>query len=242
MNSKKLMDKYFSNKLSESELLEFNNLYDTDSEFKQEVDFLNHVKSISEKEDDLEFKKQLASFEAEYNEEHKNLSPRRLRPLIAVAAVLIIALSIQFVFNNSINGDKLFMDYFEASKNVSAPIVRAEGDESILNKAFVAYNETNYQQAVPLFNEAFKKTQNSELLFYEGNALLALGKTEEAIEIFKEHLTHSDPLTKRSHWYLALAYLKSENLENSKQELNNLINSGESFKKPEANSLLKKLN
>ena len=241
MNNSKLIALYFSNKLSEDELLEFKNLYENNPEFKLEVDFLENVKSVSEKEDDAEFRKQLASFETEFIKAEKSPVSKWLRPLISVAAVLLIALSLQIFYNKPLNEDKLFLNYFEPSKNVSAPIVRAEKDKTTTNQAFLAYSENNYKQAIPLFEKAFKDTKNSELLFYEGNALLATDHTEKAIEKFKEHLNYSDILTKRSHWYLALAYLKSKNHEKAKLELKNLINSGENFKKDEARSLLKKL-
>ncbi|HLV39967.1 hypothetical protein [Xanthomarina sp.] len=241
MNNSKLIALYFSNKLSEDELLEFKDLYETNPEFKLEVDFLENVKSVSEKEDDAEFKKQLARFEAEFIKAEKSPVSKWLRPLISVAAVLLIALSLQIFYNRPLNEDKLFLNYFEPSKNVSAPIVRAEKDKTTTNQAFLAYSESNYNQAIPLFEKAFKDTENSELLFYEGNALLATDQTEKAIEKLEEHLTYSDVLTNRTYWYLALAYLKSKNLEKATLELKNLINSEEIFKRDEARSLLKKL-
>lgn len=241
MNNSKLIEKYFSNQLSEIERLEFNGLYTTDPEFKKEVDFLNNVKSVSEKEDDAQFKKHLRTYEAEFSTKKKRKSKQWLKPLYAVAAILLIALSINLFQQDRINETELFSTYFEPSKNVSVPIVRSETDESLLNNAFMAYSETNYEEALSLFQKAFENTQNSELLFYEGNTLLALGQTEKAIEKFKEHLNYEDQLTNRSYWYLALAYLKTNQLENAKDALKTLIDSGETFKKREATLLLKKI-
>lgn len=241
MNNNELIENYFSKNISKQELLEFNHLYDTNPEFKEEVDFLKTIKSVSEAEDNVEFKKQLASYESEYAHKEKSIISKWLKPLTTVAALLIIALSINFFINSSINEDKLFATYFEPSKNVSSPIVRSETDKTALNNAFITYNEMNYEQAIPLFDNAYNNTKNSELLFYEGNSLLALGKIEEAIEIFKEHLTYNDALTNRTHWYLALAYVKTKQLEKAKVELKTLINSEETFKKTEASSLLEKL-
>ncbi|MFD2916600.1 tetratricopeptide repeat protein [Psychroserpens luteus] len=241
MNSNELIENYFSKNISKQELLEFNHLYKTNPEFKEEVDFLKAIKSVSEVEDDVEFKKQLTSYESEYAHKEKSIISKWLKPLTAVAALLIIALSINFLINSSINEDKLFATYFEPSKNVSSPIVRSETDKTALNNAFITYNEMNYEQAIPLFDNAYNNTKNSELLFYEGNSLLVLGKIEEAIEIFKEHLTYNDALTNRTHWYLALAYVKTKQLEKAKVELKALINSEETFKKTEASSLLEKL-
>ncbi|MCB0444969.1 MAG: hypothetical protein R2812_00860 [Gelidibacter sp.] len=232
-----LIEYYFSKKLSEEEFLEFENLYNTDTKFKEKVDFLKNIQAVSEAEDDAQFKTKLATLELHIL---KKNSPW-LKPLSAVAAILIIALGIHFFINRSIHEEKLFSSYFEPSKNVSVPIVRSETNENLLNNAFIAYSETNYDKAFPLFEKAFENTKNSELLFYEGNALLASGKTERAIEKFKQHLTYSDVLTNRSHWYLALAYLKKNDLKSAKHTLKVYLNTGDPFKREEAKSLLKQL-
>lgn len=236
-----LIEKYFSKHLTEAELLEFKKLYETDDAFKQEVDFLKNVQVVSGTEDDALFRNQLAAYETEISPKKEFLNFKWLKPVSAVAAVLIIAFSISLLMNKDVNNDALFDTYFEPSKNVSVPIVRAENDEHLVNQAFIAYSEADYQQAILLFQKAFEQTENSELLLYEGNALLAENKVNEAIEIFKTHLSYTNALTNRTHWYLALAYLKSDQLDKAKQELMIYIDSEEKFKKTEAKSLLKKL-
>ena len=153
----------------------------------------------------------------------------------------LITFFVQFFLNTGINEDALFSNYFEPSKNVSTPIVRSLSEQNTTVNAFVVYSQKDYKKASILFGKLYALNKNSELLFYEGNALLALGKTNEAIVKFKQHLTFSDILTNRSHWYLALAYLKNKDLKRSKKELKALIDSGETYKTEEAKLLLKKL-
>ena len=239
--NEKLIEKYFSKHLTEAELLEFKKLYETDDAFKQEVDFLKNIQVVSETEDHALFKAQLANYETEISPKKEFLNFKWLRPIAAIAAIMIVAFAVTVLLNKDINKDRLFSTYFEPSKNVSAPIVRSENDGQLASKAFIAYSEADYKHAIPIFQKAFEQTENSELLFYKGNALLAEDNVEEAIEIFTTHLTHSDALTHRTHWYLALAYLKSNQLDKAKQELKVFIASEETFKKAEAQSLLKKL-
>ena len=236
-----LIEKYFSKRLSETELLDFEKKYETDQDFKDEVDFLKDIQYISEIEDDAHFKSRLTAYESESPKTEQSVSPKWLKPLVAVAAMALIALSVTFFLKKNLNTEKLFSNHFEPSKNVSAPIVRSEDDDNLINNAFIAYSEMDYKQAAPLFEQGFKSTNNSELLFYEGNALLALDQTNEAVLTFGKHLTFSDALKNRSHWYLALAYIKLKRLDKAKQELKTFINSGETFKQKEAKSLLKKL-
>ncbi|WP_458628595.1 tetratricopeptide repeat protein [Winogradskyella sp. PC D3.3] len=242
MINETLIEKYFSKRLTTDESLEFQRLYDTDADFKQEVDFLKAVRTVTETEDDAQFKQQLESYESEYIQEEKKPTKPWLKPLIAAAGLILIMFSINFFMTSNRNEEKLFATYFEPSKNVTSPIVRSTDHETILNNAFIAYNEQNYKQAIALFESSYQTSKQSELLFYEGNSLLALGDPNLAIEKFKEHLKYSDILTHRSHWYLALAYLKIKQTDQAKHELNALLDSGETFKKAEATSLLKELN
>ena len=241
MTNETLIEKYFSRSLTPNETLEFNTRYENDNNFKQEINFLKNIKLASETEDDLQFKKQLVAHEAEYSESKQHKSFKWVKPLVAAAAVILIMLSINFYMGSTNDEVKLFSTYFEPSKNVTAPIVRSEDNVSVLNNAFIAYSEADYKRAISLFQKAYKDSENSELLFYEANSLLALGDYENAILKFKEHLKYSDVLTNRSHWYLALAYIKTKQTEKAQRELKSLISSGETFKRSEANSLLKKL-
>lgn len=239
--NEKLIEKYFSKNLSEAERIEFNKIYETDADFKQEVDFLKNVQAVSETEDQTHFKNQLGNYETEISPKKVSSKSNWLKPIAAIAGIMIVAFGLTLLMSKDLANKDLFSTYFEPSKNVSAPIVRSENEEHLVNQAFIVYGEADYQDAIPLFQKAFEKTENSELLFYEGNALLAENNATEAIEIFKRHLSYADVLTNRTHWYLALAYLKSDKLEKAKQELEVVIASEETFKKNEAKSLLKKL-
>ncbi|WP_179318361.1 tetratricopeptide repeat protein [Winogradskyella helgolandensis] len=241
MSNETLIEKYFSKSLTPNEALEFDKLYESDSDFKKDVDFLKKVKLVSEKEDDLQFKSQLKSYEDDYSEHDKKTTHKWLKPLIAAAGLILIMLSLNFFMNSKLDEDQLFSSYFEPSKNVTSPIIRSTDNETTVNNAFIAYSEADYKPAIVLFQKAYQDSKNSELLFYEANSLLAIDDYENAITKFEEHLKYSDILTNRSHWYLALAYIKTKQIEKAKQELKSLLNSDETFKRPEASSLLEKL-
>lgn len=234
-----LIEKYFNNTLSKKELNEFNTLYKTNSDFKNEVEFIADLKKVTEHQDNENFKTQLKFYETALSNKPKKKT--WLKPLLASAAVIAVVIGVSFFFNNSINEDTLFSYYFEPSKNVTFPIVRSDSNARLQKNAFIAYSEYNFETAINLFESSYKNTKNSELLFYEGNALLAVGKTNEAISKFKEHLKYSDRLSNRTHWYLSLAYLKNKDLINAKLHLQLLLKSDEPFKKEETKQLLNKL-
>ena len=156
MINKTLIENFFSNNLDESQKKEFEIEYQTNPEFKDEVDFLNNIKKVSEKEDTNQFRNKLVSFEKEYNEKNKNNLSKWIKPLTKIAAVFIIAITLLFLFQTKETEETLFIANFEPSKNVSVPIVRATEDENVEKKRFyTAYGENDYEKALPLFEEAY---------------------------------------------------------------------------------------
>lgn len=63
-----LLEKFFSNRLSEAELLEFKKRYNTKDTFKQDVDFLQNLQLVSQDEDDADFKSRLGTYETEFSQ------------------------------------------------------------------------------------------------------------------------------------------------------------------------------
>ncbi|WMQ64161.1 tetratricopeptide repeat protein [Imtechella halotolerans] len=236
-----LIEKYFTGKITAEESLEFKKRYISDPEFKQEVDFYKNVKKVAGAVDDENFKVTLQCFESEFSRRRSIRPTDRIRTFIAIAAVFVIGFSIVSLWPTKVSEADLFNTYFEPSKNISIPIIRSEGSQEIITEAFDAYSIKDYEKAASLFEKAFTVHRNPELLFYQANSLLANGQTEYAIEQFKKHLELQEMLTNRSHWYLALAYLKSGNLKETKIALRAYIKTGERFKREEAMSLLESL-
>lgn len=241
MINNELIERYYSGSLSKKELLEFENLYKSNPEFKKEVDFYKNIATVSAIIDAEQFKTTLQSFEVEISKKNNFVLTKQLKPLMAIAAVFIIGFCTFFFWPAKTDEATLFNTYFQPSKNVSMPIVRSNNDHNTTTDAFIAYTQKEYKKAIVLFEKAHASDKKSEILFYEANALLASGHTEQAIEKLKEHLSFNDSLSNRSHWYLALAYIKNKNIELAKEELKTFIKSGEDFNRTEAISLLKKL-
>jgi hypothetical protein len=107
-------------------------------------------------------------------------------------------------------------------------------------KAFIAYEDGDYKKAVQLFSELYKENEASYYLFYKANALLKLGNSQQAIISLKQHLKAQDSLTEKSNWYLALAYLKENDIANAKKVLKSISNK-KGYNSKKAQELLQKL-
>ena len=70
--------------------------------------------------------------------------------------------------------------------------------------------------------------------------MLELDKNEQAIKTLLKHQEFKDSFFDKSKWYLALAYLKNNQIEKAKSELTSIV-SNKTYKYKEANLLLKSL-
>ncbi len=236
MDKKELIAQYFTKKLSLETKKEFEHFMATDAEFAKEVTFQENLKTVIEKGERESVKSQLQDFEVEENSSfnYKNW-------LVAATVIVLLGLSSFWYFDNSIDTQKLYTENFEPYRNVVHPIVRGETTDDIKTKAFAAYETKNYENALKYFEEILNENDDEIILFYKANVLLQLNKTDEAISIFKNNLKTSDSLDAKNNWYLALAHLRLNNIENAKEILENL-NTTSSFKKKHVKQLLKKLN
>jgi len=235
MNKDKLIANYISKTLSLEAKTEFDHLMATDSEFAKEVTFLYNLKAVIEKEEHEAVKLELQGFEAK---ENSVLSYRNW--LVAATVAVLLGFSGFWYFNNSIDTEKLYVENFEPYRNVVQPILRGETKTDLKTKAFTAYETRDYTEALHYFNELLKENPDETIAFYKANVLLKLNKTEEAVLIFKNNLKTTDSLNAKNNWYLALAYLRLNDIEGAKEILNELDTSS-LFKNKEVKYLLKKL-
>src|SRR5690606_20456441 len=113
-------------------------------------------------------------------------------------------------------------------------------------KAFNLYNNGNYEAAISLFEDVLTQQDKTEILFFLGNAYLASKppKPKQAISALQKFLEEDRLLNSQANlylsqakWYLSLAYLKNNQLDEAKRLLYELKQSESSYSK-KANNLL----
>lgn len=241
MDKEQLIANYFSNCLSEEEKEQFQYLLNIDTEFKTKVDFETRVKHAIHKKEHQNLKEHFKNLDDSILIERQ--TPNRKIWLVAASITLLVALTFSYIyFNKDYSSEELYANYYQPAKNVVHPIVRNNDSQTDKNKAFIAYQKEDYVTAEKLFSSLYMSTKNSELLFYEGITLLELNKVDGAILKFKSHLNYSDAVSEMTNWYLALAYLKQNDIQNTKTILTEIVNNEAlNYKKEDAKTLLKKL-
>jgi len=242
MDREELINGYFEGSLSEGQLTEFEALLKTDAEFKSVFEFEKEIQLALKKEERKEIK-ELFSALNDGKEKKSKGKVISMRPWLAAASIaLLVGIgSWMFLFNSpNINSEQLYLTNFSPYENVVHPIERGNQMEDLLSRAFTAYEDEKYEEALTFFKDLNVKQNDAYIDFYEAIVLMQLNRHEESIPLLKNYIKNNGELKDRAHWYLALAHLKLDDVSNSKKQLEKLIQLG-SFKKAAAKDLLENL-
>ncbi|MFI8605089.1 tol-pal system YbgF family protein [Cellulophaga baltica] len=245
MEEEILLEKFLNEKLNEKERLEFDVLMENDLDFKKEVLFQIDVKrSLTAIEDD-DFRNLLSEFESEIRnkeayinkDEHRKRNRFSFKWVVAASITMLLLVG-SFLFTNlKTSPEELFTQNFKPYRNVIQPITRGESLNDNKFKAFLAYSKGEYKQAIPLFNTLYSSEGESYYLFYEAISLIQLRQADKAVPLLQEHLKSQDALVDKTNWYLAMAYLQLQDIEQAKKTLK-LIIEDKTYKAKEAKQLL----
>ncbi len=213
MKNLDLIEGYFENSLNAKQRIEFNELIQTDEEFKKEFLFQKDLKRAIKQHQNEELKETLVQFESKLK---RNFQFGMLPSKWLVAASLTLILSFgswavkNYVFPSN---ERIFETYFEPYRNTVLPIVRGEEMNTIQYRAFLAYESGEYHKAINLFNSVGNQDEKY-VRFYKAMCYLSVDKTQEAIETLLPLSKDSDgsiedlDWRQKAEWYLALAYVK----------------------------------
>ena len=242
MDNEELINGYFEGSLLEEQKREFDHLFETNTDFKTDFEFQEELKRALVKSERKQLKEILSNTNTPHEKEKSQVI--RLRPwLIAASVVLLAGISSWLIFFNrpDIDSQQLYASNFTPYENVVHPIERGEQLEDLKTRAFIAYENAEYTKAIELFQTLNMKNNDKYIIFYEAIALMQLNKHDEAVPLFEDYIETNGELKERAIWYLALAYLKQDEIEECKEQLSLLIHK-EGFKTKAAKNLLAELN
>lgn len=254
-----LIEQFLKEELSEKERQSFMERLSSDASFR-EYFLMEKQLFYSLNEESWSFLKNSNAQEVEeYESVFKSAETQQLKQLILeaqesytksqnpkknwlfyVAAAAVITLFSVLLFNgNKQTHDELFASYLEKTDLLA--LVDRGGNDSIFSLAQVSFNKKNYTKVIHLLSPVLDSTKNSNVYLYLAISDIEIGAFSEAEGILNR-LINSDLLDgQKGYWYKSLLYLKSNQLEKSKQELQLIIDSSY-YKSRDALQLLKQLN
>lgn len=237
MNKDELIQAYIGNRLGKDKKAEFEALFENDQDFRKEVQFHKDLSAAFSDIERRRMKRKLREFENDLKTpKQNNYAPW----LVAASILVIIGIGWMTFFNNPTNTDQLYMAYFEPYENVVGPITRGQSVQAMKTEGFVAYEKGEYEDAAQLFQELYANTGESYYLLYEANALMASDQMKKAVPLLEKHLAINDAFAGKSRWYLALAYLTTDETYQAKILLQKIVKY-DGYKAEEAMEILDKL-
>jgi tetratricopeptide (TPR) repeat protein len=244
------IERYFEGQMIDEELLHF------EKQMKEDQELLNKIQSYKiaveeiKNQGRVDLKDRLQDIHLNYMgtlEKKKSVKYYFLRTAAVIAGISITTLFLFYfgMFQPKSTKDSLFSEYFKPYSNMNT--YRGDNAEniSLLQKtALYYYSKGQYDKAIPNFEELFKSVKNSDddILFYYGITCLGVNQNQKAINIFAKFA--GDPkniFCEESTWYLALSYLKSNDLQKTRLTLKNVIK-GKGSHLNQALDLLEKIN
>ena len=230
-NSKKmhLIERYFNEDLSKEELEFFEQEMQRDEKFKIEVNQYEYVFGGLKEARARKLKSDFKSLEDQLHTRRPkyNFSVSSIMRYGAVATVAVIVTMAAFNFSNlepAIETEQVFSEYFRPYPNVIAPVTRStEVLDSDLKHVMSFYDAKDYDAAIEGFDKLLADADlKNELLFYKGVALLAKGDAYEARAHF-EMMDPSNNFSNQRKWYLSLALVQLDEINDAKELLNEII-------------------
>jgi tetratricopeptide (TPR) repeat protein len=230
-----LIEKFLGGVMSEEEKSRFENRRASDKEFNamlKDMDLL--VEGIkgsaakSTKEEKLErlgFHSEIMRMEEDAQTEESADTAKRVIPLyrrpqfLALAAAIALLITLVPFYYEGPSNDKLFIKYFEPFDSPGSGTERGTNTISDKGKAYEAYDNGRYDEAVILFEDLLRKTDDPIIHLCLGNAQLQLGQLDKAEKSFNYVLTEHEDLVTPAKWYQALTYLKQNRMERAKSTL-----------------------
>lgn len=225
MDNDALINGYFEGSLSAAQKEDLDRLLKTDPEFIADFEFQRELKESLKKDERQQIKNMLSEVKVDKKKSESKVIT--LRPwLVAASAVFLVGISAWlFFFNDSgFDTNQLYDSNFVPYYNVVHPIERGQQLEDLKTKAFAAYEDEDYGHSLELFKELQQKQTDSYIEFYKAIILMQLNKPQEAIPLLESYIASGGELKDRATWYLALAHLKLEDVNQSKLILERVVN------------------
>lgn len=153
---------------------------------------------------------------------------------IVAAAILIY----KVIYKQTDLGDLYAENFSPYPALIHAPVRGPENPVTIEEKAYAAYSNEAYEEAITGFTTMLEEREDPMVNFYLGNAYMASGNYEAAIKSLEKSIETPMVLETQARWYLGLSYLAAENRELALIQFNELAK-GTSTYSEKAKTILK---
>jgi hypothetical protein len=228
-----LIEKYVDKTATLDEAKEFEKLHQEDAAFRELYKNIQAniaaIKNIARKE----FLNELKRIDSQLPEINlkKNTTQHKVKwigwTLAAAACLTGLILLTNYLRPNQTNKlyEQTYAVYYQPYRNLISSYNRSDEKTTTLKEqAMNSYTVGDYAKTIELLKEIKPTDQDAAYHFYLANAYMAVGKIDEARENFLWVLKADILFIDQTKWFLALSYIKTNQIDEAKKFLNDLIN------------------
>ncbi|MEM9824002.1 MAG: tetratricopeptide repeat protein [Bacteroidota bacterium] len=245
-----LIQKFLEKDLSEEEAVIFKRKIEGEAAFAEEVRInLEMIAALRAQGEvnmtnetvDRELDQQLAQIPVK-----SPISRSLSRVLVGLAAafVLLIAYFFYLYFSptQQLDSEQLFAKYYQLPDSRLLTTMSGAHNEKEIYQAFkLLYDQQAFDRAVLAYEQLSDEKPKQDIYFLYGAALFELRRYREAKQVYQTVIENAHPDQHRATWYLALLYLKDNDLVEARQYLQAVIQQEKEFNVQEARDLLSSL-
>jgi tetratricopeptide (TPR) repeat protein len=242
MNYDPLIIRYRNGDLTSAQREDFEERLKTDRELEEAYRLHCNVDAALQMDDDNRFRDMLDDIHVEL--ERKRQVPRWIWYAAATVIICVaVALALVLIKGKPATVDKLFAFYYTPYESPGDIRSAAGTEESPLVFGLELYEEHDYEGALTQLQEVIRTDPASnEAQFYAGATLMELDRFAEAIPFFRKVINNHDVLfSDQARWYLALACLKTGDVDQAKRLFTELKETSRYYR-DNAGTILQKIN
>ena len=238
--TQELIEKYLEGRLTERERKKFDHFYNTDSEFKKEVDFEDYVARTLKDEDIIQFREKIADTIRKRKRDRYLgwINTKTTKYAASFLLALAIGIAGTFMLERNLSNDELFEQYYTSEQvNIS------RSSNTNIVEAVKFYQSGQYDQAIDQFKDLLEKDKsNIAVRYYLGVSYMETQKYDKAIESLRYIISDQDNLyVENAEWYLGLCYMKNEEMDKAINQFTIIAESEDNYYSEKAKKVLSKI-
>ncbi len=243
MEKLKQIERYLDNAMSQAEKESFEKLLHKDEKLASEVNFYRELNESILDDKTWNFRNTLAKImnaDTTYTKPINRSLINLIKIPLAASVLVLVVLSLYHIVIHQ-DPSKLYTNFYEPySTDISTRSV--ENSRNDIQLSYYLYQEGEYQTSYEILKNYIAKNFDDQTAhFYLGLTALELQYYQQAIDEFA--LVEQDtisPFALHARWYLAMTYLKTDNVKNARLFFQRLAEV-ENMYASKAKKILKKL-
>lgn len=241
-----LIERYLTDEMSVKEQTKFEELLRNDSDLMREFTLRKKIDNAITEDDIIDLRSSLDSIiNKKPSISRKIKKPAFYSSVAAVIVLIVVFTGIRILPSKNQEGTEFFQSYYMpySSIMISRSSVNQSKTEEILYKAFSFYDEGKYKLASDHFHEVLILDDNNYMSqFYFSICEIEKNNLKNAKCYLNDLvLNENHVFVEQANWYLALVYLKQDNLIEANKILTKIVCEN-MIHKADAKAIIKELN